>query len=158
MPKNPRNFIFLIVLLSFFVYFIVNFFKTDEKTMVKRALYAAVLGIEKNDPARYGRVLSQDYMDDSGLRKDDILRYAAGAFRDYKPFKVELKRLEITAKEGETKSDIAFKCLFKKEDDDRIYYDAGKITAWWRKEKSGWKIFKMEYTSAQDMLFLPAVA
>jgi len=157
--KHPGRFIFGVALLAVIGYALVSFLQENDEARVRRAVYAAVLGVERNDPARYGRVLSASYEDEYGNDKASVLKIAADAFRDYRPFKVEIKALKIEIESGEATTQVAYRCLFKKSDGgDQIYYDAGKVIASWRKEASGWKIVKIEYTGSQEMLFLPVVA
>jgi len=156
--KHPGRFIFSVALSAVLIFALVNAFSVNDEKRIKRALYAAILGIEKNDASRYSRVLSLRYKDDSGLGKAEVLALAEKAFRDFKPFKMELKRLIIKPQGDSAESEIAFRCLFRKEGDEKIYYDAGKVMASWRREEGGWKIVKMQYTGSTDMLFLPAVA
>jgi len=157
--KHPGRFIFGVVLLAVVSYALVTFLQENDETRIRRAVYAAVLGVERNEPARYGRVLSPLYKDEYGNDKAAVLKTVADAFKDYKPFKVEIKALKIeTEGEGAT-TQIAYRCLFRKSGGaEQIYYDAGKLIACWRKETSGWKIVKIEYTGSQEMLLLPVVA
>lgn len=158
MLKHPGRFIFCIVTGALVVFLLVNHFSQNDQTRIRRAVYAAVYGIEKADAARYGDILSSRYQDDSGYDKAKILSIAANAFKDFKPFKVEIKRLMIKPEGSQAETEIAYRCLFKKPGEDKIYYDAAKITASWDREQGGWKIVKMKYTNSQDMLFLPSVA
>jgi hypothetical protein len=158
MLKHPARFIFGIVLSAVVIYTLVSVLRENDETKIRRAIYAGIVGIEKNDAARYGRVLSSSYRDDDGRDKAAVLKITADAFREYKPFKVEIKALRIDAEGLGATSQIGFRCLFKREGDTRLYYDAGKIVASWRKEEADWKIVKIEYIGSHEILFLPAVA
>ncbi|MDD5137874.1 MAG: hypothetical protein PHF12_05350 [Candidatus Omnitrophica bacterium] len=159
MLKHPGRFIFGVALLAVASYALVTFLQENDEARIRRAVYAAVLGVERNEPARYGRVLSPLYKDEYGNDKAAVLKIVADAFRDYKPFKVEIKALKIETEGAGATTQIAYRCLFKKSDGgEQIYYDAGKVIASWRRETSGWKIIKIEYTGSQEMLFLPVVA
>lgn len=158
MLKYPGRFIFAVIASAILVFWLVNHFSENDQTRIRRVLYAAIYGIEKADAARYSRILSDHYQDDQGNTKRDLLSLAARTFRDFKPFKVEIKRLEIKPDGQKAESEIAYRCLLRKSGEDKIYYDAAKIEAFWEKETSGWKIVRIEYTNSQDMLFLPSVA
>jgi|GEM_PF-874723 hypothetical protein len=157
--KHPGRFIFGVAFLGVVSYALVSFLQENDEAKIRRAVYAAVLGVERNESARYGRVLSASYRDEYGNDKASILKIVAEAFKDYKPFKVEIKALKTEVQDSAATTQIAYRCLFKKNAaGDQIYYDAGKLVASWRKETSGWKIVKIEYTGSQEMLFLPVVA
>jgi hypothetical protein len=157
--KHPGRFIFGVAFLAVISYALVSFLQENDEAKIRRAVYAAVLGVERNEPARYGRVLSASYRDAYGHDKASVLKIVADAFKDYKPFKVEVKALKIEVQGPEATAQIAYRCLFKKNaGGDQVYYDAGKLIVSWRKETSGWKIVKIEYTGSQEMLFLPVVA
>ncbi|QAT16508.1 hypothetical protein BU251_01575 [Candidatus Velamenicoccus archaeovorus] len=159
MLKHPGRFIFGVAFLAVIGYALVSFLQENDEAKIRRTVYAAVLGVERNEPARYGRVLSASYKDEYGNDKASVLKIAADAFKDYKPFKVEIKALKTEVQGPEATTQIAYRCLFKKSGGSgQIYYDAGKLIASWRKETSGWKIVKIEYTGSQEMLFLPVVA
>ena len=159
MLKHPFRYIVVLIALAVLSYALVRVFLEDDGMKIQRAVYAAVVGVEKNDPSRYGRILSDSYRDDDGRDKAGILSIVARTFRDYKPFRVEIKGLKVDTEGVQAETLISYRCYFKKDGaGEKVYYDAGKINAFWQKESSGWKIVRIEYTSSSEILFLPAVA
>ncbi|MDD5019432.1 MAG: hypothetical protein PHH75_04880 [Candidatus Omnitrophica bacterium] len=160
MLKHPVHFILGIAVLAVLFYVAVSIFTENDEARVRRAVYTGVAGLEHNDPRLYGRIISSSYMDDDGNDKAAVLKKAGDLFKEYKPFRVEIKAMKIEVEGLEATSTIGYRCLFKRDEPDKkIYYDAGKVTAFWRKESAGdWKIVKIEYMGSHEILFLPVVA
>jgi len=157
--RHPLAYIASVVIFSFAVYGAVAVFSGSEETKVRRTINAAILGVELNDPARYGAILAEDYADDQGLTKATLLTELADVFKDYKPFKVNIKRLKIKVSgQDEATANIGFKVYLRKVSDQVVYYEAGKIILFMKKTSAGWRVYRSEYTSSDDLLFIQNVA
>jgi len=159
--KRQLLFIFGVAAAAMGIYAAVRFFSQSEELRIQRAIYAAVAGVEQNDPQRYGRIFSLSFRDDVGRNKLVLLKMAEEIFQQFRPLRVEIKQLTITLNEEETgKADavIGFKCYFKHAADGKLYYEAGRFESGFQKEGREWRIISLRYIDADEILFIQAVA
>ncbi len=159
--KRQLLFILSVVVVAAGIYVGVRFFSQTEESRLQRAVYAAVAGVERDDPKRYGRILSLFYQDDEGRNKLVLLKMAEEIFQEFRPLRVEIKQLTITLSEEEKDSAhvvIGFKCYFKHAQDGKLYYEAGRFEAGFHKEGRTWRIRCLRYIDADEILFIQAVA
>ncbi len=159
--KRQLIFIISVAVVAAGVYAAVRFFSQTEETRIQRAVYAAVAGVEQGDARRYGRILSCFYQDDAGRNKMVLLKTAEEIFRDFRPLRVEVKHLTITLGEEEKDTAVAlidFKCYFKHLEDGKLYYEAGRFEADFRKEGRAWRIRSLRYIDADEIMFIQVVA
>jgi len=159
--KRQLLFILGVTVVAVAVYGAVRSLSQTEESRIRRAVYAAVAGIEGDDVRRYGRVISLSYSDDGGRNKLSLLRTAQEIFGTFRPLRVEIKQLTITLdeeKKGRAQAVIGFKCYFKHAEDGKIYYEAGRFEADFAKEGREWRIVSLRYIDADEILFIQAVA
>lgn len=141
------------------LYAMIRIFSEDDESRVRKTIYAGVLAVERQDILKCGLLLSDDYQDSYGHNKAMVLKFVSEIFKEYKSFKIHIKQLKIEIKESSAEADIAFKCYFKKwGDEKRMYYDTGKLKVHFDKEGRRWKVKKIEYTGANELLFIQSVA
>jgi hypothetical protein len=157
--RHPLVLIVLVAVFAFVVYGLVSVVSGNDVTSVRRTINAAILGVELNDPARYGAILAEDYTDNQGFTRATLLSRLAGFFKDWHPYKVDVKRLKISVKDqNEATANIGFKAYFHKKGDEVAYYEAGKAVLSLRKTGAGWRVYRVEYTGTDDLLFIQSVA
>jgi hypothetical protein len=140
-------------------YAAVRFFTEDEPARIRRVIYAAVLGVEKKDRARYGAAISLKYEDDKGFNKWALLKIVDDALLDFDPVKCEIKQLTIDMKQGvEADATIGFKFYFKSAVDQKLYYEAGRVLTHFFKEGRSWKIRKLDYIYAREIYPIQSVS
>lgn len=156
--SQQLKFILGVAFLALLFYAGVQLFSENDETRVRRSINLATLALEKQDTAGYSRYISESYLDDYGNNKGALLDVIAAVFKEYKPYKADVKKLIIRVEGSSAEADIGFKCYFKRVGDKQLYYDTGKIKATFHKVGRLWKVIKLEYQGVQDVLFLPAVA
>ncbi len=159
--KRQLLFILGVAVAAVGIYTAVRFFSQTEESRIQRAIYAAVAGVEQDDPQRYGRILSLSFRDDVGRNKLVLLRIVEEIFREFRPLRVEIKQLTITLGEEEkdtAEAVIGFKCYFKHAGDGKLYYEAGRFEADFQKEGRAWRIRSLRYIDADEIMFIQAVA
>lgn len=157
--RHPLVFIFLIVFLALVVYGAVSLATDNDEKRVRRDINAAILGLELNDPVRYGAILAADYADDEGFTRETLLKRLGKIFGTFRPTKVDVKRLKIRIDApGQAQADIGFKIYFRKEGDQVFYQDSGKVVLSLKKAKAAWQVYHILYTSSDDLWFIQSVA
>jgi hypothetical protein len=156
--RRQRLLVFIFVLVAVTLYWSVRSFLENEESRVRKAVYAGALAVEREDLRRCAALISDSYADPSGNDKPMLLRAASSIFREYRKFRVEIKSLDIRLDDGQAQADIGVQCYFKKPDDERVYYDTGKLSVDFRKEGNRWCVASLAYEGMDELLFLPAVA
>jgi len=156
--RKQLRLILSVIILALLFYVAVQVFSENDEARIRRVVNLCILAVEKEDTPGYSRFISQSYQDSYGNTKAGLLVILADNFKEYKPFKVDVKQLSIKTEESKGQAGIAFKCYFKRMGDKQIYYDAGKAKIYFQKEEKSWKVTNIEYKGSSEMLFLPTVA
>jgi hypothetical protein len=157
--RHPLVFIFLVVLLALAVYGAVSLATDNDEKRVRRAVNAAILGLELNDPARYGLILAEDYKDDEGYTREKLLKRLGEIFGKFRPVQVDVKRLKVRIETPDrARADVGFKAYFRKAGDPVLYQDSGKVVLSLKKVNAGWQAYHIVYTSSDDLWFIQSVA
>ncbi|MGE5279456.1 MAG: hypothetical protein ACM3L6_01760 [Deltaproteobacteria bacterium] len=160
--ERGRQLVFIVAVAAAAVvlYACVRSCSQTEETRVQRALYGAVAGVEQNDASRYGRFVSLFYADEEGRNKLALLAAARQLFDEFRPLRVEIKQLKITVADDRKTAAavIGFKCYFKHLPDGKLYYEAGRFEADLTKEERQWRVRRLRYIDADEIMFIQAVA
>ncbi|MFH0877892.1 MAG: hypothetical protein V1863_06705 [Candidatus Omnitrophota bacterium] len=142
------------------VLFFVGFrlFQRDEKTVIKSIIYKGVVAVEHTDVARCGLLLSEDYADEYGNAKADVLRFLKSLFEEYPSVRVQIKGLLIKTEDATAEVDLGVATYFKKPNDNQLYGDTAKVKLMMRKQGQNWKIHKAIYVTSNQLLFVQGVA
>jgi len=159
--KKQLFFIVGVALAALGIYALVRTLSQTDETRIQRVIYAAVTGVESNDPARYGRILSLSYQDEVGRNKIVLLKVVEEIFAEFRPLRVEIKQLTITLGEDDPETaqvTIGFKIYFKRLPEGKMYYEAGRFETDFVREGREWRIRSLSYIDADEIMFIQAVA
>jgi len=156
---HPLVFIFLVALSAFLFYVGVLALRDNDEARIRRSINAAILGVETHRASMYEDLLSDDYSDEEGLTKSALLARYADFTKDYRPFRVDVKKMLIEVDKDGAAATMVFTCYFHSTQDQKVYYEAGKAVLNLKKTApKTWKVHKLQYISSDDLMFLPAVA
>lgn len=159
MESKKQLFVILCVALgAIFTYALIRAFSEDDESRVRRAAYAGIVAFEKTDIRKCAPLISDTYEDTFGNNKAEVLRFLFEIFKDFKDFRIVVKKLKVKVKGTEAGGDVWFTCYFKKIGDEKLYYDSGKIEFDFVKELKDWRVKKIEYSGSNELLFLQSVA
>jgi hypothetical protein len=159
MGSKRQLFVILCVVLgAIFAYALIRAFGENDESRVRRAVYAGIVAFEKTDIVKCSPLISDAYEDTFGNNKTAVLRFLSEIFKDFKDFKVVVKKLKVRVKGAEAGGDVWFICYFKKISDEKLYYDSGKIEFGFVKEHKSWRVKIIEYSGSNELLFLQSVA
>ncbi len=156
--RRQRAFIFGIVGIAVVFYGAARFLREDDETRVRRAVYAGVLAVEREDTGRLSALIDESYADAAGENKAGVLRLARAVFRDHRDFRVHIQKLSIAVRMGEADADISFKLFFRKNAQEELYYDFGQVKLVFVNDRGQWRIRSSEYSGSDQLLLLPSVA
>ena len=139
-------------------YTLIRVFSENDESRVRRAVYAGIVLIEKKDIQKCAPLISDGYEDTFGNDKASVLRFLSGIFKDFKDFKVIVKKLKVKANGAEAAGKVWFICYFRQIGDEKLYYDPGKIEFEFVKELKDWRVKKIGYSGSNELLFLQSVA
>lgn len=152
-------FIVMVAAAAVVLYGAVRFLSEDDPARIRRSVYAAVLGLEKKDPGRYGAIISASYQDADGRNKLLLLAMIKDVLGDFQPVKCDIKQLAVEMKEGAAaEAVIGFKFYLKDLKDQKLYYAAGRIRADFIKEGRVWRIRGTDYIDAKEIYSMQSVA
>jgi hypothetical protein len=161
MTDSAKKLFFIVMVAAAAVVFygVVRFLTEDDPARIRRSVYAAVLGLEKKDPGRYGAVISASYQDTDGRNKLLLLAMLKDVLKDFEPVKCEIKQLTVESKgEAAAEAVIGFKFYMKDFKDRKLYYVAGRIRADFIKEGRVWRIRSTDYIDAKEIYSIQSVA
>lgn len=158
--KKQGLIILVFIVCAVFVYLFIRFVTEDEEARVRRVVYAGVLAVEKEDVLKCMSLVSSAYEDPNGNDKTYLMRIVTQIFKEFREFKVDIKKVKIEIGESGADSEVSFKCYFKKPGQDQIYFDTGRLKLHFQKEEDRWLVRSMEYLGAKELesLFLQGVA
>ena len=157
--KKPGLIILAIIFCAVALYLTIRISTEGDEARIRRTIYAGVLAAEKGDALRCISFVSNSYADSYGNDKASLLKVIMRVFRDFKNFKIDIKKIKIEIKEAGAKAEISFKCYFKKPGQDQIYYDTGRLKVSFQKEEGRWRVSSTEYQGAKELesVFLQGV-
>lgn len=150
--------ILCVALVAIFAYALIRTFSENDESRVRRAVYTGIVAFEKTDARKCAQLISDAYEDTFGNNKAEFLRFLSEIFKDFKDFRIVVKKLKVKVKGTEAGGDVWFTCYFKKIGDEKLYYDSGKIEFDFVKELKDWRVKKIEYSGSNELLFLQSVA
>jgi len=159
--KKQRLLLLAVFFCAVVLYLAIRFFTENDEARVRRTIYATVLAVEKEDLLKCMSFVSSAYTDSTGHDKTTLARMTAQIFKEFRDFKVDIKKIKIEVQESAADSEISFRLYFKTLDRDQIYYDTGRLKLYFRKEEDGrWRVHSLEYQGAKEleMLMLQGVA
>jgi hypothetical protein len=133
-------------------------FLENDEARIRRIIYAAALAVERQDTARYGSFVSEGYQDAYGHDKAKLLREAVWLFQEYRPVKIDFKRVRIHVENKEATTEIDLKIYFRRGNDTHTYYDAGEFKVLFHRENKQWKVREIEFQDVRELFFIPNVA
>lgn len=157
-PKRQLSVILCVALGAIFAYALIRVFSENDEARVRRAVYAGIVVFEKTDIAKCAPLISDAYEDTFNNDKAAVLRFLSEIFKDFKDFRVVVKKLKVKVKGAEAEGQVWFICYFGKIGDEKLYYDSGKIEFGFAKELKDWRVKKIEYSGSGELLFLQSVA
>ncbi len=155
---NQGVLVVIVAICAVLAYWAIRFATQDEESRLRKLIYSAVVMVEREDIDKCGLLMSPDYQDSYGNNKKEILDLIKKTFRDFHNLKVDIKNIKIEIDGPGAKASIGFMACFKVKDGEQFYYDTGKLGLSFKKQKSLWKIFSIEYVSLNELLFMEAVA
>ncbi len=156
--KKQLLVILCVALGAIFTYALIRAFSENDESRVRRAVYAGIAAFEKTDIRKCAPLISDAYEDTFGNNKAEVLRFLSEILKDFKDFRIVVKKLKVKAGGTEAGGDVWFTCYFRKIGDEKLYYDSGKIEFDFVKELKDWKVKKIEYSGSSELLFLQSVA
>jgi len=156
--KRQLSVILCVVLGAIFAYALIRVSLENDESRVRRAVYAGIVALENTDIVKCAPLISDAYEDTFGNNKAEVLRFISEIFKDFKDFRVVVKKLKVKVKGTEAGGDVWFTCYFKKISDEKLYYDSGKIEFGFANEHKSWRVKKIEYSGSNELLFLQSVA
>lgn len=156
--KKQLSVILCVALGAILAYALIRSFSENDESRVRRVVYAGLVAFEKADIEKCAPLISGAYEDSFGNNKISVLKFFAKIFKDFKDFKVVVKKLKVKARGAEAGGEAWFTCYFKKIGDEKLYYDSGKIVFGFEKERKSWVVKKIEYIGSNELLFLQSVA
>jgi len=161
MESKKQGLIILAILFcAVALYLAIRVSTEGDEGRIRRVIYAGVLAVEKGDALRCISFVSTSYADPYGNDKASLFKVIMQVFRDFKSFKIDIKKIRIETEEAGGQAEISFKCYFKKPGQDQFYYDTGRLKVSLRKEEGRWRVNSMEYQGAKELesLFSQGVA
>ncbi len=150
--------ILCVSVIAILAYTLIRALSENDESRVRGLVYAGIVAVEKMDPAKCEMLISDTYEDASGNNKAAIVSFLLDIFKDFKDFKVVVKKILVKIDGADALGNIWFTCYFRKPGDEKLYYDSGKIEARFVKENKTWRVKKIEYSGSNELLFLHSVA
>ena len=161
MSDSRRQLLFIcaVAMGAFCLYAAVRFLTEDDAARIRRSIYAAVVGLEKKDRARYGAIISPQYQDAEGNNKFTLLKVVEDGMAGFEPVKCDIRQLTIETKgEGAAEATVGFKFYFRSVRDRKLYYDAGRVLAHFVQEGRAWRIQQLDYIDAKEIYSIQSVS
>jgi hypothetical protein len=156
--RRQKAFIFGVVGIAVVFYGAARFWREDDESRVRKAVYAGVVAVEREDIGRLSALIDESYADSAGENKAGVLRLVLAVFRDHRDFRLHIGKLNIAVRSGEADAEISFKLFFRKNAQEELYYDTGQVKLVFVRDGRFWRIRSAEYLGSDQLLFLPVVA
>ena len=156
--RRQLLFIFAVAVGAVCLYAAIRFLTEDDPARIRRGIYTSVLGLDKKDVSRYGGIISSQYQDAEGNNKLTLLKLVEDSLSGFEPVKCDVKQLTVEMKENAAaEATVGFKFYFKNTRDQKLYYEAGRVKAYFFKEGRSWRIRHLDYMDAKEIYSIQSV-